>query len=115
MAALALVSEINMGASQRVDATEAIFRVERAQIFPFPYRVREARAVILATNEGIPPDMALRALDGVLSEDPAAAQLLYLRIVQKIRLGEKDHASLALLERAAPGSEWLRHARDMLK
>lgn len=88
--------------------------VERAQVFPLQYRIREARAVILSTNEGIPPDIALKALDGLLEADPMAAQLLYLRIVQEARLGEPDYRSMLKLMDAMPESDWTRHAAKVL-
>lgn len=113
MATLAFAGEAYFGMS-RGDPTESLFLVERAQIFPFQYRIREARAVILATNEGIPPDFAVKALDSVLSDDPASAQLLYLRIVQKARTGEKDYRSFIRLSEILPNSQWVEHSRQML-
>lgn len=115
MATLAFYGEAEFIRSHHTDPTHALFIIERAQVFPFQYRIREKRTIILATNEGIPPDIALEAIDDLLKDDPASPQLLFLRIIQKARLGEKDYASLLRLEDALPGSLWVRQAVEMTR
>lgn len=115
MATLAFYGEAAFVRTYHTDPTHALFIIERAQVFPFQYRIREKRAVILATNEGIPPDIALEAIDDMLRDDPSSPQLLYLRIIQEARVGRKDYRSLLNLADVLPDSLWVRQGVEIIR
>ncbi len=114
-ASIALVGEHYYALAHKGDSTTGLFLLERAQIFPFQYRIRESRAVVLSTSEGIPPDIALKAINGILKDDPFSAQMLYLKVVQKFRIGNRDYRSLVRLNEALPGSQWVSLSVELLR
>lgn len=96
----------------RGDLTAALFVYERAQIFPI-YRIREASMTLFALTPGMPPEIVLVRIDGILEDDPYGPRLNFYKIAHEIRRGRLDlaHSALARLQQSLPGDPHTLDAR----